>query len=318
MAPGRGELRGEDLPEPRPGRGAGPRAALRHQPGHRAARPPGRRAPRRRGGDAGAVPGGRPAGPGEVRLPARSASWRPGRRTCSAATVFCLHPHQDRYVVPAAALTAVPDGVPPRRAVLAGTVETAVNALWDAAPRLGDRVAVVGAGHGRVRGGRAAAPLPARPAGARGRGRAPGRRRPTGSASRSSRPDEAAGSCDLVVHASATGAGLGRGLELLGDEGELMELSWYGDADVPLCRSAADFHARRLGVRASQVGAVVAAARGPGAPRRPAGAWRSACCATRPSTPWSPARARSRSCRRPWTRLAGGDLDALCHVMDYP
>ena len=33
-----------------------------------------------------------------------------------------------------------------RRAVLAGTVETAVNALWDAAPLVGDRVAVVGAG----------------------------------------------------------------------------------------------------------------------------------------------------------------------------
>ncbi|MGB8380127.1 MAG: hypothetical protein WCG47_02565 [Dermatophilaceae bacterium] len=60
--------------------------------------------------------------------------------------VFCLHPHQDRYVVPAAALSVVPDEVPIDRAVLAGPVETAVNALWDAAPRFGDRVAVVGAG----------------------------------------------------------------------------------------------------------------------------------------------------------------------------
>ena len=61
-------------------------------------------------------------------------------------TVFCLHPHQTAYVVPAAAVTVVPDGVPAARAVLAGTVETAVNALWDAAPLVGDRVAVVGAG----------------------------------------------------------------------------------------------------------------------------------------------------------------------------
>ena len=60
--------------------------------------------------------------------------------------VFCLHPHQTSYVVPADAVLPVPDGVPPARAVLAGTVETAVNALWDAAPLLGDRVAVVGAG----------------------------------------------------------------------------------------------------------------------------------------------------------------------------
>ncbi|MDQ1512510.1 MAG: hypothetical protein QOC59_352, partial [Microbacteriaceae bacterium] len=61
-------------------------------------------------------------------------------------TVFCLYPHQTSYVVPATALVPVPDGVPADRAVLAGMVETAVNALWDAAPLIGDRVAVVGAG----------------------------------------------------------------------------------------------------------------------------------------------------------------------------
>ena len=61
-------------------------------------------------------------------------------------TVFCLYPHQTAYVVPATAVTVVPEDVPPARAVLAGTVETAVNALWDAAPLLGDRVTVVGAG----------------------------------------------------------------------------------------------------------------------------------------------------------------------------
>ena len=44
------------------------------------------------------------------------------------------------------AVTVVPEGVPPARAVLTGTVETAVNVLWDAAPLVGDRVAVVGAG----------------------------------------------------------------------------------------------------------------------------------------------------------------------------
>src|SRR6201991_5124220 len=60
--------------------------------------------------------------------------------------VFCLYPHQTRYVVPAAAVTPVPEDVPAGRAVLAGTVETAVNALWDAAPLVGDRIAVVGGG----------------------------------------------------------------------------------------------------------------------------------------------------------------------------
>ncbi|MFD0804243.1 dehydrogenase, partial [Streptomonospora algeriensis] len=61
-------------------------------------------------------------------------------------TVFCLYPHQTRYTVPADAVTPVPEDVPARRAVLAGTLETAVNAVWDAAPLVGDRIAVVGGG----------------------------------------------------------------------------------------------------------------------------------------------------------------------------
>ncbi len=60
--------------------------------------------------------------------------------------VFCLFPHQDRYVVPVSALTVLPAELPPRRAVLVGALETAINALWDAGPRLGDRIAIVGGG----------------------------------------------------------------------------------------------------------------------------------------------------------------------------
>lgn len=181
-----------------------------------------------------------------------------------AKRVFCLYPHQDRYVVPASAVTVIPEDVPSERAVLAGTVETAVNALWDGAPRIGDRVAVVGAGMvglalaillrrfplGRLQlididpeKADVARRLGVEPAG----------------------PDEAAGDCDLVYHASATQAGLATALRLLGDEGEVIELSWYGDAEpqVPL---GADFHVRRLTIRASQVGRVSparAARRGP-------------------------------------------------------
>ncbi|HEY3003561.1 MAG TPA: zinc-binding alcohol dehydrogenase [Kribbellaceae bacterium] len=173
--------------------------------------------------------------------------------------VFCLYPHQTRYVVPSAAVTPVPDDVPLERAVLAGTVETAVNALWDAAPLVGDRIAVVGAG---MVGCSVAALLarfpgvtvemvdidPARAAVAEALG--------VGFAL----PEQAAGECDLVVHASATDAGLARSLELLADEGEVIELSWYGDrrVGVPLGES---FHSRRLVVRSSQVGTIAPARR---------------------------------------------------------
>ncbi|MDQ0261606.1 zinc-binding alcohol dehydrogenase [Sinomonas atrocyanea] len=169
-------------------------------------------------------------------------------------TVFCLYPHQDRYVVPVADLTPVPEGVPPRRALLAGAVETAVNALWEAGPRIGDRIAVVGCG---LIGSSAAAllrrfpldrleavdPDPAR----EGLMDALGVRLVA--------PQDAAEDCDIVFHASATPEGLARCLEIVGDDGEVIELSWYGDrsVQVPL---GADFHARRLSLRASQVGQV--------------------------------------------------------------
>ncbi|GAA2555471.1 MULTISPECIES: zinc-dependent alcohol dehydrogenase [Streptomyces] len=177
-----------------------------------------------------------------------------GPEELTGRTVFCLYPHQTRYVVPAGAVTPVPDGVPAGRAVLAGTVETAVNALWDAAPLVGDRIAVVGGGMV----GCSVAALLARFPGVRVQlvDTDPARARTAealgvGFAS----PQDALGECDLVVHASATEQGLSRALELLTAEGTVVELSWYGDRKVSLPLGEA-FHSRRLVIRSSQVGTV--------------------------------------------------------------
>src|SRR4051794_26347298 len=165
-------------------------------------------------------------------------------------TVFCLYPHQTAYVVPAGAVTVVPEGVPAARAVLAGTVETAVNALWDARPLIGDRVAVVGAGMVGCCVARLLASMPgvrvtlvdldesrSSAAAALGAGFA--------------LPADATGGLDLVVHTSGTSAGLQTSLELLAPDGEVLELSWYGDAPVSVSLGGS-FHARRLAIRASQ------------------------------------------------------------------
>ncbi|MFF3377569.1 zinc-binding alcohol dehydrogenase [Streptomyces sp. NPDC002680] len=174
-------------------------------------------------------------------------------------TVFCLYPHQTRYVVPVGAVTVVPDSVPAERAVLAGTVETAVNALWDAAPLAGDRIAVVGGGMI----GCSVAALIARFPGVRVQlvDADPGRAKTAEALGVDfALPQDALGECDLVVHASATEAGLARSLELLGAEGTVIELSWYGDRRVSLPLGEA-FHSRRLTVRSSQVGTVSPSAR---------------------------------------------------------
>jgi threonine dehydrogenase-like Zn-dependent dehydrogenase len=174
-------------------------------------------------------------------------------------TVFCLYPHQTAYVVPADAVVGVPDDVPPARAVLAGTVETAVNALWDAAPLVGDRITVVGAGMV----GCCVAALVARFPGATVQlvDVNPDR---AGVASALGvefvPPAAAAGGRDLVIHASTTSAGLQLALDLLAPEGTVIELSWYGDREVRLSLGGS-FHSGRLSIRGSQVGALSPARR---------------------------------------------------------
>ncbi|HET6626722.1 MAG TPA: zinc-binding alcohol dehydrogenase [Nocardioidaceae bacterium] len=229
-------------------------------------------------------------------------------------TVFCLYPHQTRYVVPAAAVVPVPDDVPPERAVLAGTVETAVNALWDAAPLIGDRVTVVGAGMVGCCVARLLTRFPgvdvtvvdvdsSRSDVVNGMG------------ARFASPADAADGRDVVVHTSATSAGLQRALELLAPEGIVLELSWYGDAEVHVALGGA-FHSRRLGIRASQVGTVSAARRGTRtAVDRLALALdllRDPCFDTLVTgvSPFD-------ELPTVMSRLASGTLPALCHTLSY-
>ncbi|MCU7722719.1 zinc-binding alcohol dehydrogenase [Actinoplanes sp. KI2] len=228
-------------------------------------------------------------------------------------TVFSLYPHQTRFNVPAEAVTVVPVDVPAHRAVLAGTVETAVNALWDAAPLIGDRIAVVGGGMVGASVAAIAATIP----GVRVQ-------LVDIDASRAelaktlgvefAHPDAALGDCDIVVHASATSAGLTRSLELLATEGTVVELSWYGDkqVSVPLGEF---FHSRRLTVRSSQVGGIVPG-RGRSYGERLALAL--ALLANPAFEALVTGRSRFDELPEVMPRLAAGTLPALCHVIDYP
>ncbi len=174
-------------------------------------------------------------------------------------TVFALHPHQTLFNVPAVAVSPLPAGVPAARAVLAANMETALNAVWDAAPGPADRIAVVGAGVvgalvaylcGKLPGAQVTLvdvePLRAECAQALGVGFA--------------MPDGAPRDCDLVVHASGAAAGLATALSLAGEEATVLEMSWYGTNDVAVPLGAA-FHSRRLKLMSSQVGKVAASHR---------------------------------------------------------
>jgi threonine dehydrogenase-like Zn-dependent dehydrogenase len=173
--------------------------------------------------------------------------------------VFCLFPHQSAYVVPASAVLPLPRGVPPERAVLAANLETAINAVWDVAPQLGDRVTVVGGGMVGCLCAYLLARHPAltvevvdlcseRASIARALGAS------------FALPEDAQRERDLVVHASGSEAGLRTSLALAGTEATVLELSWFGAAEVRLPLGEA-FHARRLCLRSSQVGTLSPRAR---------------------------------------------------------
>src|SRR6056297_3560411 len=149
-----------------------------------------------------------------------------GHASLLGRPVFCLHPHQDRYVVPASMVVPLPEDVPPARAVLAANLETALNAVWDGRPGPGDRIAIVGGGVVGLLVGALCSALP-------------GSRIALVDASAARRevakalgmtfhaPDAAPAECDLVFHASGSPEGLTTALSCAGPEATVIELSWY-------------------------------------------------------------------------------------------
>jgi 2-desacetyl-2-hydroxyethyl bacteriochlorophyllide A dehydrogenase len=181
--------------------------------------------------------------------------------------VFCLHPHQSHFTVPAEAIVPVPPGISTERSVLAPQIETALNATWDAAPRIGDRIAVVGAGVigclvaylcSGVPG--TAVTLIDTNEGRRDVAQALGLSFATPS-------KDLPGGCDLVFDASGRAEGLDLSLSLAGFEATVIELSWYGTAPVSIGLGGA-FHSQRLTLRSSQVGSVAPDRRSRWSPRR--------------------------------------------------
>lgn len=182
--------------------------------------------------------------------------------------LFVMHPHQSLADVADQEAVLLPDAVPDARATLIPNLETAWNACWDAEPVRGARAVVVGGGIvgaliayvlARVRGSASAiveidaerrarlADLPWIDVAA-----APGELEP--------------GRFDVAFHTSGNPAGLDTALRLVGFEGRVLELSWYGTRRVEVDLGT-HFHVGRKSIVASQVGAVARARRATHGPR---------------------------------------------------
>jgi len=171
---------------------------------------------------------------------------------------FVMRPHQQQVVAARDEVVWLPDNVPEARATLFPNLETARNAVWDAQILADDSTLVIGAGalgllcafvlahdHGR----KVALIVDSDP-----KRRAHAAALPWVEAVAA--PEEVtSGKFSHALHTSATSAGLQLAVEAVGFEGQVVELSWYGDAAVTL-QLGGTFHSQRKRILASQVGAV--------------------------------------------------------------
>lgn len=187
--------------------------------------------------------------------------------------VFAFHPHQDRFVVPAADVIAL-GNTDARVATLLPLVETALQLSLDAGPVEHETVVVLGLG---VVGMLTAALLVR--SGARvvaAEPRAWRRRAGEGFGMAAVTPAELGGAVEtatgghgaaLLIEASGNPEALASGLGLLAHEGTALVASWYGTKPVALPLGA-EFHRRRLSIRSSQVSTIPAAQRARWTPAR--------------------------------------------------
>lgn len=173
--------------------------------------------------------------------------------------VFCLHPHQDFFVVCVDEVTLLPANLPPARAVLAANMETALNIVWDAGLMPGDRVCVFGAGVVGALVAFLAAQIP-------GTETVMVDRMVTRAGLSESfgadfaLPETLSGEFDVLINATGSAAALTSAIDHAGQEARIVEASWHGDRPAALPLGGA-FHARRLSIVSSQVGQIPPARR---------------------------------------------------------
>lgn len=174
--------------------------------------------------------------------------------------VFVHHPHQTDYVVPAEMPVLLPGEIDPVIGVFLANVETAVNIVVDAAPRLGERVVVFGQGvvglliTQLLKRAGAAQVVVVDPF---------ARRREVAlhvGADAALEPGEstAGQEFDLAIEASGNPSALDAALASVAFGATIVVCSWYGTKATPL-HLGGPFHRRRLRVISSQVSTIDAA-----------------------------------------------------------
>jgi 2-desacetyl-2-hydroxyethyl bacteriochlorophyllide A dehydrogenase len=178
--------------------------------------------------------------------------------------VFCLHPHQTTYIVPADLAWRLPHNLSPERGVFAANVETALNVLLDTPVRLGERVLVLGQGTvglligllaRRNGAGRVVVVDPIEQRRTLALGLGADAALDSVAATPDAISEALGGRPDLVYEVSGSPRALQAAIDAVADEGTVTVCSWYGTKTVPLMLGE-HFHRGRVRLRSSQVGRI--------------------------------------------------------------
>lgn len=178
--------------------------------------------------------------------------------------VFVLHPHQTEYVVPERLAMPLPPELAPELGTLTASLETAINVILDAHPRLGERIVIFGQGVVGLlvtqlawRTGAEVIvvdPIERRRELARRVG-----------ADHALGPDEDVAEkvrrltggvgADLAIEVSGNAEALNQAIDAVAFQGAVVVASWYGTKPAPLQLGGA-FHRGRVRLLSSQVGSI--------------------------------------------------------------
>jgi 2-desacetyl-2-hydroxyethyl bacteriochlorophyllide A dehydrogenase len=179
----------------------------------------------------------------------------PGAEALLGRRVFLFHPHQSQTVVAASQCLPIPEDLSGEDALLFANLESAVNFVHDAAPKLGEQVLVIGLG---VLGVLTAAVLARFPIALYACD--PERRRRALAEALGAlvfdpvRPLPPKGGFDLTLELSGSSQGLELAIQLTGFAGRLLLGSWYrGKVELDL---GGAFHRSRMRLLASQVSSI--------------------------------------------------------------
>jgi threonine dehydrogenase-like Zn-dependent dehydrogenase len=192
---------------------------------------------------------------GEFLFPVKYGYSLVGQKEDSNTLFHIMHPHQSECVVHEKDLFEIPLGIPAKRATLASNVETALTAIWDGEIKTGERIAIVG--FGMI--GSLIARIASGIEGSRVEVIDPNKARQEYARQFGFRiledPDDAIEPFDIAFHSSATQEGLQTAIDIVGMEGRIIEMSWYGNRSVTLDLGG-DFHLLRKKIISSQVSTI--------------------------------------------------------------